>query len=243
MPKDTLDILYQDDDLLMANKPAGLLSIPDRYVPEKPNLQHLLNRRYEKVWVVHRLDKDTSGVICFALNEEAHRDLSLQFQKRTVDKTYLAIVDGQVAKEEDTINRPIMPHPTQSGKMAVTGRGKGAITHYKVVERFRQCTLVEISLETGRTHQVRVHFEAIGHPLVVDELYGRRSGFYLSEIKQRGFNLGRGKEERPLLTRQPLHAHRLVLNHPASGAPLSIEAPLPKDMRAVVKQLKKWAAI
>jgi 23S rRNA pseudouridine955/2504/2580 synthase/23S rRNA pseudouridine1911/1915/1917 synthase len=240
MAKKMPTLLYEDSDLIVANKPAGLLSIPDRFVPEKPNLQHMLNHAFEKVWVVHRLDRDTSGLICFALNESAHRHLSLQFQERTVQKTYLAIVNGVVHKDQGTIDRAIAPHPAQSGKMMAGSKGKKAITHYKVVERFRQFTLLELELETGRTHQIRVHLEALGHPLIVDELYGRRAAFFLSEVKQRGFNLAQGKEERPLLTRQPLHALRLNLLHPASEQPLTLEAPLPKDMNAVVKQLKKW---
>ncbi len=240
MPKYKPEIIFKDEHILLANKPPGLLSIPDRFVPEKPNLLNLLTHEHGKVWVVHRIDRGTSGLICFARNEEAHRHLSLQFENRTVEKTYLVLLDGKVFQEEGTIDKPIAESHTQPGKMTVAKKGKSAVTHYKVVERFRQFTLVEAQIETGRTHQIRVHFESIGHPLAVDSLYGRREAFFLSEVKQRGFQLGRGKEERPLLSRLPLHAWKLALQHPASEKRMSFEAPLPKDLAAALKQVRKW---
>ena len=224
----------------MANKPPGLLSIPDRFAPEKPNLLALLTHQYGKVWTVHRIDRETSGLICFARNEEAHRHLSQQFENRTVEKVYLALLDGASVPEEGTIDRPIAPSHKEVGKMMVAAKGKSAVTHYKAIERFRQFTLVEARIETGRTHQIRVHFESIGHPLAIDSLYGRREAFYLSEVKGKGYQLGRDKEERPLMSRLPLHAWKLALGHPHTGERLEFEAPLPKDFSAVLKQLKKW---
>ena len=240
MAKEKPEILFEDEQLILANKPPGLLSIPDRFAPEKPNLLALLNQQYGKVWTVHRIDRETSGLICFARNEEAHRHLSLQFEQRAVEKTYLALLDGPAVPEEGTIDRPLAESQSQPGKMVVAKKGKAAITHYKVAERFRQFTLVEACIETGRTHQIRAHFESIGHPLAVDRLYGRREAFYLSEVKQKGFHLSREKEERPLLNRLPLHAWKLALDHPHTGERLVFEAPLPRDFAAVLKQLRKW---
>lgn len=240
MPKLKPEILFEDEQLIVANKPPGLLSIPDRFALEKPNLLALLTHEYGKVWTVHRIDRETSGLICFARNEEAHRRLSQQFEQRTVEKTYLALLDGGATPEAGTIDRPIAESHTQPGKMVVAKKGKNAVTHYQVVERFRLFTLVEARIETGRTHQIRVHFESIGHPLAVDSLYGRREALLLSEIKQKGYHLGRGQEERPLMSRMPLHAWKLALDHPHTGERMEFEAPLPKDFAAVLKQLRKW---
>ncbi len=241
MGKPQLDILHEDDNLLLVNKPAGLLTLPDRFKPdEKPNLKTQLDRRYGKVWTVHRLDRETSGVLAFALNEDSHRHLSQQFQERRADKTYLALLDGNPAAPTGTIDRPLGPNPAKAGQMMVVRKGKASVTHYQVIEAFRHFALAEARIETGRTHQIRVHFASIGHPLAVDAFYGQREALYLSEIKQHGFRLGKGREERPLLTRLPLHASRLVLQHPGTGARLEATAPLPKDLRAVLNQLRKW---
>lgn len=233
------EVVYEDDDLLLVNKPPHLLTIPDRYAPEKPNLFEQLNELYGKVWVVHRLDRETSGLICFAKNEETHRDLSIQFEKRQVQKFYLALVDGHVRPEEGEINKPIGPSPSGT-KMQVINNGKSALTTYKVLEYFKNFSWVEVQIHTGRTHQIRVHFQYIGHPLAVDVLYGQRNGFYLSEIKRRRYNLAKEKEERPLTNRSTLHAARLQLTHPRTKSPLNIEAPLPKDLSAILNQLRKW---
>ncbi len=240
MPKEKPEILFEDEHLILANKPPGMLSVPGRFAPEKPSLLAWLNQRYGKVWAVHRIDRETSGLICFARNEEAHRHLSQQFEQRTVEKTYLALLDGPSVPEKGSIDRPIAESHSHPGKMTVAQKGKPALTHYKVIERFRQFTLVEARIETGRTHQLRVHFESIGHPLAIDSLYGRREAFYLSEAKQKGFHLRRDEEERPLMSRIPLHAWKLALSHPHSGERLLFEAPLPKDFAAMLKQLRKW---
>lgn len=235
-----ISIIYEDEHLLLVNKPTGMLSIPDRFDPDKPNLYTQLHRQYEKVWVVHRIDRPTSGLICYALNEEAHRHLSLQFQQRSVEKTYLALVDGRLPKDEGSIDLRIAPNPAKAGQMIAGKTGKTALTHYRVVERFPAFTLVEVRIETGRTHQIRVHFQAIGHPLAVDELYGKRTGLFLSEIKRKGFRMGKEQEERPLLARLALHAQRITLTHPATETSFTMEAPLPKDLSAVLKQMRKW---
>ncbi len=235
-----LDILYQDDDLIFIDKPAGLLTIPDRFAPEKINLKDLLKQKFGEIFTVHRLDKDTSGVICFAKTEEAHRSLSLQFEKRSTRKQYLAIVEGRIHKESDRIDQPIAKHLSKPGKMVVSKKGKAAITEYQLLESFKHFSLVQANILTGRTHQIRVHFAFIGHPLAIDPLYGKREAFFLSEIKGRRYNLGKDQEERPLVSRLSLHAHSLTLQHPTTGEEMTIQAEVPKDLRAMINQLRKW---
>ena len=181
--KQKVQILHEDDDLIIVNKPADYLSIPDRHDETKPNILSFLNNKYGKVFTVHRLDKATSGIMCFAKNDIAHRHLSQQFQERTVEKIYYALVDGILTATEGEINQGIAPHPARPGKMMVSNKGKKSLTYYKVVEQFQSFALVEANIKTGRTHQIRVHFEAIGYPLAIDELYGNRTEFRLSEIK------------------------------------------------------------
>lgn len=234
------DLLYEDDHLLLINKAAPLLSIPDRFTPEKPNLYHLLNEQYGKVFIVHRLDKDTSGIICFAKTEEAHKNLSRQFEERTTEKTYLALCEGVPLQSEDKIELGIAPHPGISGKMITSNKGKAALSTYKVLETFKAFSLIEVQIHTGRTHQIRVHLQAIGHPLAVDPLYNKREALFLSEFKRKSFHLGREKEERPLLTRTSLHAWKLSILHPVTEEKISMEAPLPKDLKASLNQLRKW---
>ncbi len=238
--KTPFDIIYEDNSLIVVNKPAGLLSIPDRYDINKPNLYHLLLADDEETRIVHRLDRETSGAIVFAKTEHAHRTLSLQFEERITEKLYLALVDGLPTPEEGSIERPIARHPSKPGRMIVTNKGKEAHTTYKVVESFKLFSLVEVNIHTGRTHQVRVHFQAIGHPLAVDPLYGKREGFLLSEVKRKSYRLGKFEEERPLMNRTTLHASQLTILHPETGEKQTFEAPLPKDFQAVIKQLQKW---
>ncbi len=234
------EVLYEDKAVLVVNKPAGLLTIADRF-GNADNLHEWLERRYGRVLVVHRLDRETSGVLCFARTEEAHRHLSLQFEHHAVDKFYLALVDGVVQEDEGEIDRPIGPHPTVAGKMVVAAWGKPSLTFYRVLERFRNFTLVEALLKTGRTHQARVHLQSIGYPLAVDALYGRRTALLLSEIKGRAYKMGKfSDEERPLLERTALHAFRLRFDHPASEERMEFRAEPPKDLNAVLQQLRKW---
>lgn len=240
--KEKLDFLYRDEHVVVLNKPAGYLSIPDRFVPEKPNLVNQLEQIFEKIWVVHRLDKETSGAICFALDAETHRSLSMQFEHREVEKKYHVLVDGQLTQTEGEIDRPIAPHPTVAGKMMPSAKGKPARTIYQVQKKYRDFTLLEADIKTGRTHQIRVHFSSIGFPLAVDPMYGRRASLALSEIKKRNFRLGKDQVERPLLNRLSLHSASLELVHPNTEERFKIEAPYHKDFRAVLKQLDKWNA-
>jgi RluA family pseudouridine synthase len=233
-------LLHEDDHLLLVNKPADVLTVPDRHDPDLPNLKHMLGERYGRIIPVHRLDRPTTGLLVFARTPEAHRALSMQFEARDVEKVYLALVDGVPDPAEGEIDEPIAPHPAKVGRMMVSNRGKFARTDYKVMETLGKFSLVGVQIFTGRTHQIRVHLAYIGHPLLVDPFYGRRTEFMLSEVKGRRYNKGKHERERPLLSRVPLHASRLGFTHPATGEFLRFEAQLPKDMRAMVKQLGKW---
>ncbi len=237
--KQLIEIVFEDDDLLIVNKPPSFYSIPDRYNPNIPNLYTYLQQKYEEVYVVHRLDAETSGIICFAKNKEAHRKLSQDFEKRRVDKTYLAVIHGRLIQKEGTIDLKIKENPMRRGTMRANKSGKKAVTHYKIVEEFKNYSVVEVLLETGRMHQIRVHFQAIGHPLAVDEVYGDGDGFYLSSVKKR-YHIDKFEEERPILKRLSLHAFRLTLNHPTSGEKVTFEAALPKDIAIMLKQLRKY---
>jgi len=239
--KQQIEIVYEDDDLVVVNKPANLLTIPDRFSHDKPNLYHMLGNEFGKIFTVHRLDRETSGILVFTKTEEAHKELSKQFMDRTVEKIYFALVEGVMHQQEGLIDKPLGPHPTHPEKMAVVHGGKPSRTNYKVTETFKHYTFIECSIETGRTHQIRVHLHAIGYPLAVDALYGRQSTFLLSKVKLRKYKMSKyEEEERPLMSRTTLHAGKLVFNHPTSGERITIQADLPKDFAAVVSQLRKW---
>lgn len=236
-----LDILYQDDHLIVINKPANLLSVPDRYIADIPNVVNLLGAKFgDPVIAVHRLDKPTSGCLVVARTPEAHKELNRQFQDREVDKVYHAIVEGQPADGETEVDEPIAANPGKLGAMMVSNKGKHAFTIFKPMEKFgHQFSLVGVQIFTGRTHQIRVHLAYAGYPLMVDPYYGKREEFMLSEIKGRRYNLKKDKEERPLLSRVPLHASRLAFDHPETGERMTFEAQMPKDMRATLNQLRK----
>lgn len=234
------DIIFEDDHVLVVNKPADLLTIPDRFDAKKPSLLASLSQRLGKIFTVHRLDRETSGIIIFAKTEEAHRHLSIQFEKHETSKIYLALLDGVLHQEEGEIDKPIAPHSSISGKMVVAKRGKESLTLYKVIERFKHFTLVEANIKTGRTHQIRVHFQSIGYPLAVDVLYGRKQFLLLSEIKSNRFKLNKFEEEKPIMSRTTLHAYKLAFRHPVTEQPMTFEAPIPKDFSALLSQLRKW---
>ncbi len=236
------NIIFEDDHIVVVNKPADLLTIPDRFDATKPSLYGALNQIYGKVFIVHRLDRETSGIIIFAKTEDAHRHLSIQFEKHETAKIYLALLDGVLHQDEGEINKPIAPHSSVAGKMVVAKRGKDSLTLYKVIEKYKHFTLVEANIKTGRTHQIRVHFQSIGYPLAVDALYGRKQAIFLSEIKSNRFKIGKFEDERPIMNRTTLHSFKLEFQHPFTLETMCLEAPMPKDFSALLSQLKKWGS-
>jgi 23S rRNA pseudouridine1911/1915/1917 synthase len=234
------DLVWEDEGLIAVNKLPGLLTIPDRFNTNAPNLLGQLQTKYPGIIPVHRLDKFTSGVVLFAKNSDQHKKMSELFEKREVEKYYTAIAEGRFTQDKGEIHAALAESMTTRGKMVINKRGKDSITKYKVVRQFDRFALVSLQLMTGRMHQIRVHLQYIGHPLAVDPLYGQREALYLSEIKIKRFNIGKFKEEKPLLTRQPLHATKLVFIHPDSGVRVECTAELPKDMTATIRQLEKW---
>ena len=233
------EVVFEDEYFVAVNKPAGLLTIPDRFRRDIPNLFDMLSGQREELYTVHRLDKYTSGGILFAKSKEVHKALSESFMNRIPEKYYLAIVDGVPRASSGTIDQPLSESMVTRGKMLVHPRGKASQTSYEVLKDYIKFSLLKVKIHTGRLHQIRVHLAHIGHPLMVDALYGKRESFLLSEIKGRRFRMKKGEEERPLLTRQPLHSHILILPHPITGESLELEFDPPKDIRATINQFDK----
>lgn len=231
LPEDIpLEIVFEDAALLVVNKPAGLVVHPGSGNP-RGTLQNALLRHapgtagVPRSGIVHRLDKDTSGLLVVAKTLPAQVALVRQLQARTVKREYLALVHGEVP-HDGAVEAPIGRHPVSRTRMAVVASGKAARTHYRIVERFAGITLLRLALETGRTHQIRVHMQSIGHPLVGDPVYGRRAVPASGPAAARVFS------------RQALHAETLGLVHPASGAALRWTVPLPADMSALLAALR-----
>lgn len=230
-------IIAETADFIALNKPSGLLSIPDREGKDI-SLKKLLIEKYGSIFTVHRLDRDTSGLIVFAKTEEAHRHLSQQFEERHTEKIYLGFVAGSLADKTGTIDAPIAEHPAKKGVMTVYRKGKESLTDYEVLEDFKIFSWVQFQIHTGRTHQIRVHAKHIGHPILCDELYGDGKPILLSSLKHK-FKLSKNElEERPILNRLALHALSLRFTD-TSGEMIKLEAPLPKDLRALLQQLRK----
>lgn len=237
MKKYNPEIIFENDSFVAINKPAGLLSIPDREQTQT-SLKDILLAKYGMIFTVHRLDKDTSGIIIFAKNEAAHKYFSQLFEERKIEKYYQGLVHGCPVAKKGTIDAPISEHSLQKGLMAVHRRGKPSVTDYEVIEEHKSYSLVQFQLHTGRTHQIRVHCKNIGHPLACDELYGDGKPIMLSSIKHK-YKLSRhDDEERPMLNRLALHSYRLKFTD-ADGKIIDLVAELPKDIRALLQQLKK----
>ncbi len=230
-----LDILFEDDDLIVINKPAGLVVHPGAGNREGTLVNALLNHdpnlaTLPRAGIVHRLDKDTSGVLVVARSPRAHTHLVRQLQARALTREYQAIVQG-VMIAGGTVDAPIGRHPAQRTRMAVIEGGKEAVTHYRVIQRFRAHTHVQIKLDTGRTHQIRVHMAHLRYPVACDPVYGGRLLLPAGARPElaaalRGFK------------RQALHAARLGLVHPVSKDEMEWSAPLPEDMEELLNQLE-----
>lgn len=225
-----LDIVYEDADVIVVNKPVGLVVHPAPGHPDGTLVNALLYHCGESLsgingelrpGIVHRIDRDTSGLIIAAKNDRAHLALSAQLQDHTLARVYEAVVVGNLREDSGTVNAPIGRHPVDRKKMAIEPRnGRPAVTHWRVLARYPGYTHVECRLETGRTHQIRVHMASIGHPLLGDTVYG-------------------SKKPWPGLAGQCLHARKLRFIHPSTGEPVEVECPLPDWFEKVLKQLDR----
>lgn len=233
-------IILEDEFIVAINKPSGLLSIPDRFDIDKPNAYNLLKLSHQELFVVHRIDKETSGILLFAKSKESHKELNTYFEEHKVIKQYLCIAESTPDDLEGLIDKPIAHSPSQTGKMVIHPKGKESKTYYQVHEKFKNYSLIYATPITGRTHQIRVHLASIGCPLVCDPLYGLRTEIRISDIKSRVY-FSESKEIRSILQRTALHSWKL--NFTLFEKEYSLVAEIPKDLRALIYQLKKWASI
>lgn len=237
-----IPLLYQDEHLLVVDKPAGVVVIPDRM--GKGGLLRTLRKQLhltdeDDLRVVHRIDRETTGALLVARSLVMQRALVTQFQLRKVSKMYLALVIGQPAADSGMVDQRIAKS-AKAGMMKIDPAGKRAITRWRVKERFYGYCLLECRPVTGRTHQIRLHMQHIAMPLIVDPLYGGTEGLYLSQIKM-SYKQSTRKQERPLLSRLPLHAASIRFTHPATGQEMTVQSPVPKDLATAIKQLEKYA--
>lgn len=222
-----LDVVFEDEHLIIVNKPAGLIVHPTPTTKEETLVHALLSMNIDwgvfgdtlRPGIVHRIDKDTSGLLVVAKTKAALLALQAMIKQRVLKREYLALVEGVIAHEKGTIDAPIGRHPKKRQQMSVVAQGKEAITHFEVLERFDEHSLVRCILESGRTHQIRVHMQYIGHPVYGDPLYGYR--------------------KHVLTTGQTLHAHRLTLTHPMTHEPLALEAAIPAEFESVLTELRR----
>lgn len=234
-----LDIVYEDDDLIVVNKPCGMVVHPAPGHPNGTLVNALLWHCGDSLsgiggvnrpGIVHRIDRDTSGLICAAKNDRAHQALAEQLRDHSMHREYRMILTGHMKEQTGTVDAPIGRHPTDRKKMAVIRsadkRARNAVTHWRVLEEFPGFTYAEAILETGRTHQIRVHMSYIGHPLMGDTLYG-------------GGHTPFEKHNAPLLDGQMLHAAYLILRHPRTGEEMRFESPMPENFAAMLEKLRQ----
>ena len=231
-------IIFENDDFVAINKEPGVLSIPDRHDETQLSLYTILTQKYGRIFIVHRLDRDTSGLILFAKNEGTHKYLSRLFEQRNIQKKYLGIVRGSMPEKTGSVDEPIAEHPVKKGVMSVSKKGKPSLTNYEVLEDYGIYSLVQFEIQSGRTHQIRVHTKYIGHPIICDEVYGDGKPILLSSFKKKYKLSQNDLEERPIISRLALHSHSLHFKD-IHQKEFFIEAPLPKDMKALLQQLKK----
>lgn len=232
------EIIFENEFFVAVNKPAGLLSIPDR-MGNDISLKQLLKEKYGEIFTVHRLDKGTSGIIVFAKDEVTHKQLSQMFEGRDVAKYYQGLVVGKPMNDQGTVDIPIAEHPGKTTKMMTNVKGKPSVTDYEVLESFRSYSWMKFQIHTGRTHQIRVHMQHIGNPIACDELYGNGEPILLSAIKGKKFKLSNNiLEERPILSRMALHSWKLKFE--LNSEQFELEAEIPKDLKATLQQLRKW---
>ena len=235
------NILFEDDHVIAFDKPSGLLIAPDRWDSRRENLMQMIHEKLSPDYFnVHRIDADTSGVVLCAKTKPALDRICGQFQAREVQKSYWAITRGAPEQDEGKIDRSIVSDQRQLGRMRVGPRGgKECVTVYEVKERWASMAFLCAHPLTGRMHQIRVHLAHIRCPVLADPFYGNGRGLFLSELK-RGYKPSR-EAERPLIGRLALHAVSLTFRHPATGEPVTVEAPLPHDFEVALKYLRKFA--
>ncbi len=247
-----INVLFEDEHLLALDKPAGLLTSPDRYDPNRPNLMKLLHAgvAQQKPWAkernltylanAHRLDFETSGVILLAKSKPVLVALANLFGSEKPVKKYGALAWGHPLDKNFIVDAKLSPHPVKLGEMRVDPKGgKRSETQFEVLEQFSDWCWIRCTPLTGRTHQIRIHLKHAGFPLVGDELYGGKQ-LWLSRLKK-DYRLKPGREERPLMARVALHAEELTLVHPVTNEPVTIKSELPKDLRVALKYLRLYA--
>jgi 23S rRNA pseudouridine1911/1915/1917 synthase len=230
--------IFENDDFVAVNKAAGMLTIPDRHDETQVSLYKILLQQFGKIFIVHRLDRETSGLVLFAKNEMTHKYLSQLFEQRTIEKFYVGVVRGSLPDKKGSVDEAIAEHPVHKGIMTLSKKGKPSATAYEVIEDYGIYSLVQFNIHSGRTHQIRVHMKFLGHPVACDPLYGDGKPIALSSFKRKYKLSVHDDEERPLMNRLALHSHRLIFND-AYGSKQVLEAPVPKDMKALLQQLKK----